>query len=159
MLENEFEIFYTESWRENIIICFWNQKRIILKIDKYTFVSENLNEKDPKNLITNLISKIEEYTTKRDWNFSYGGGKNNNTICSFWNQMLVSKKREVHIFVKKETKGFKMTIFARSRPKYYLPSSHIAVDHQLVYSRTIADQLYSHWIPKNWTPCGVQRNH
>ena len=56
MLENEFEIFYTESWRENIIICYFlNQMRIISKIDKYTFVSENLYEKTPKYFISNLI--------------------------------------------------------------------------------------------------------
>ena len=49
MLENEFEIFHTESWRENIIICiFWNQMRIISNIDKYAFVSENLHEKTPE---------------------------------------------------------------------------------------------------------------
>ena len=49
MLENEFEIFYTEGWRENIIICYFlNQMTIISKIDKYTFVLHNLYKNHKK---------------------------------------------------------------------------------------------------------------
>ena len=102
MLENEFEIFYIEGWRENVIICYFrNQMRNFSKIDKCTFVIDILK------LFIQRVGKIiiqfdnDKYTfKKKKLDNLYNKTKqkkytqslqNNIIICCFLNQMLIVK--------------------------------------------------------------------
>ena len=93
-LENEFEIFHTESCRKKNNNCyFWNQM-LILKIDEHTVLLDN-----PQKIWNQIwFLKLQSALQKEIESFLIENGQNSIIIFYFWNHVLILKW-QVHIFV------------------------------------------------------------